>query len=135
VSVIQQNASSDGTDSITITGWVLKSSLNVTGWLHDPQQEVNPPAVAASASGDQHVFWKGTDGTLYQYLVQRFSGKLAAAPELPRHLGSAPAAGIDQSGNQYVFWKGTDNSLWEDWYNAGTAHWSGGQNLGQGPLG
>jgi hypothetical protein len=94
------------------------------------------PAVAVSpdqSSGGnswQYVFWKGTDGNLWEaWWDGSWNGpeNLGMGP-----LGSEPTVGVDANGNQFVFWEGTQGNLWEALYN-GT--WNGPSDLGDGPLG
>jgi hypothetical protein len=82
--------------------------------------------------GNEEVFWRGTDGNLWQeytvngtwYGPQQLTtlGNLASDPE-PVSWGT---------GNLEVFWRGTDGSLWQMYYLNG---WQGPQSLGDGPLG
>src|SRR5579884_3558982 len=48
VSVIEENASSTGTESLTVSGWTIQDSTAVSGWLHDPTAGGGtPPAFTA----------------------------------------------------------------------------------------
>jgi hypothetical protein len=93
----------------------------------------NSPSVAMTGNGTAYVFWKGTDGNLWEA-----QGAATGALSGPDNrgmgtLGSQPAAGVDSSGHLYVYWEGTDTNLWEAYWN-GSA-WAGPFNRGEGTLG
>jgi hypothetical protein len=69
------------------------------------------PSVVVAPNGDQHVFFKGTDGDLWEVSHTAGWGKAVNLGGGP--MGSAPTAGIDAEGDISVFWEGTDGSLWE----------------------
>ncbi len=116
------------------------SMVNITAeaWLRQPTTVPKPlplgsaPGVAVAADGQQYVFFKGTDGHLWEafYDGHHWNGPLALGMG---SLGSEPAAGVDGRHRQYVFFKGTDNNLWEAFYDG--HHWNGPLALGMGPLG
>jgi hypothetical protein len=75
------------------------------------------PSVAVAPNGNQFVFWKGSDGNLWEQMW-RGSGWLGPINLGMGPLGSNPSAGVDGLGRTYVFWQGPDRNLWE-------AFWSG----------
>jgi hypothetical protein len=135
VTTMQQNvASNNGWGSISVTNKVLAGS--VTGWLHAPGT-LTPTdgatlGVASHANGEQDVFWKGSNGNLYEAFY-------SAGWHGPYNLGMGPlgspptVAVVPSTGAQYVFWKGGDGYLYQTYWN-GSA-WVGPTNLGFGSLG
>ena len=82
------------------------------------------PSVVPTTDGQQLVYWRGTDGHLWEAW---YSGRqLAWAGGLlePRHSRApTPSATITpDSTQQLVFWQGTDNRLTEVWYAGGSWH-------------
>jgi hypothetical protein len=77
------------------------------------------PAVAVTGAGNQYVFWKGTNGHLWEgyYLGGSWHGPSEVTDTAGDKVGpmaSPPGAGVDSSGNVYVFWKnGGDGGLEE----------------------
>jgi hypothetical protein len=68
------------------------------------------PSVAIHSDGEQDVFWRGSNGNLYEI---RFNGTWSAPENLGGgQLSSVPSAGADAAGNDYVVWRGTDSRLW-----------------------
>jgi hypothetical protein len=91
------------------------------------------PTVAITGGGTAYVFWKGTNGNLYEAQGPA-TGALSGPVDLGMGtLGSAPTAGVNSSGATYVYWEGTDGNLWEGYWN-GSA-WVGPYSRGMGPLG
>jgi PKD repeat protein len=48
ITVIEQNANPNGIRSHTVSNWTVQSSMNVTGWLHDPGSQ---PVCSAPGNG------------------------------------------------------------------------------------
>jgi hypothetical protein len=107
------------------------------GWSNGIDLKAGPlgsgPAAGADGSGDQYVFWEGTNGALWDrwYVNGSWHGpaKIGAAGIM----GSAPAVAVSASGQQDVFWRGRGaGNLWESWH---TTSWHGAVNLHAGRLG
>jgi len=81
-----------------------------------------PLAVIARSVGNVDVYWRGSDGYLYQKVE---SGGVWRSPVRTPigGLASDPAATIGSHGYDYVFWEGTDGGLWEA--AAGPQGWIG----------
>ena len=81
------------------------------------------PSVVTTTDGQQLVFWRGTDGHLWEAWYSGGSWHGPADFATLGTLASAPSAAITPDGTQQlVFWQGTDNRLTEVWY----AHsWNG----------
>jgi len=91
-----------------------------------------PLAVVAHAPGDAEVYWRGTDGCLWENAES--GGRWTGPMQTPiGSLGSSPAATIGSHGYDYVFWEGTNGQLWEAGNYPGG--WVGPTQIGMGPLG
>jgi hypothetical protein len=71
-----------------------------------------PLAVVARAPGDEEVYWRGSDGYLWESAE---SGGVWRGPMRTPvgGLASSPAATIGSHGYDYVFWEGINHALWE----------------------
>ena len=119
---LQEGCLARGVSSVSATE-ALEPSLLAQVPCPVPQVS-NPP-------GAEYVFWRGTDGNLWdeQYSDNSWS-LLVALNSGP--LGSGPAVAAHASGEQDVFWEGTQGSLWEMWYYG---QWVGPVELNAGTLG
>jgi hypothetical protein len=94
-----------------------------------------PPSVAMTSNGSAYVFWRGTDGNLWE--AQGAATGALAGPynHGMGQLGTGPAAAVTANGYTYVYWRGggPQYDLWEAYWN-GSA-WVGPYNRGMGPLG
>src|SRR5207302_42174 len=91
------------------------------------------PSVAAhNVTGEQDVFWQGTDNQLWEgfYKGARWVGpqSLGMSP-----LGSPPSVAVLPSNEEDVVWSGTDANIWLATWMGGP--WSGPTPVGMGPLG
>ena len=92
-----------------------------------------PIAVVEHGPGTAEVYWKGTDGYLWENAEA--GGQWRGAARTPiGPLGSDPAATVGPAGSDYVFWQRSDAALWRAaWTTSGG--WSAPTRLGMGPLG
>jgi hypothetical protein len=92
-----------------------------------------PIAVVDHGPGTAEVYWKGTDGYLWENAET--GGPWRGAMRTPiGPLGSYPAATVGPAGSDYVFWQGSDAALWQAaWTTSGG--WSTPTRVGMGPLG
>ncbi|HXA30499.1 MAG TPA: putative Ig domain-containing protein [Candidatus Angelobacter sp.] len=65
VTVIEENASSSGTENLTVSGWTIQASPAVSGWLHDPNANPAPPQLTAASPASNIVI-----GQPYRYTFQ-----------------------------------------------------------------
>lgn len=90
---------------------------------------------SADCPAESYVFWKGTNGSLYQ--AQGLANGSMSGPynRGMGPLGSAPSAGVDAAGRAYVYWEGQApaNDLYEAYWDGNS--WIGPVNRGMGPLG
>jgi len=87
-----------------------------------------PAAMYDSTQHQQVVFWKGTDGNLYeQYWVSgsgwQYPSEVTSGGAHMGTLGSDPTATYSTSGHQQlVYWQGTDGKVWgTSWAGSGWA--------------
>ena len=68
------------------------------------------PTAVVRSSGERDVFWKGTNGRLYE---MTYTGFWSNANELQTNgtLESAPSAAVDKRDVVHVFWKSTDGGF------------------------
>ncbi len=83
-------------------------------------------------TGNEDVFWRGTDGNLWQEYA--INGTWYGPQQMTTlaNLASDPQPISWGYGNEEVFWRGTDGNLWQMYYLNG---WQGPSSLGDGPLG
>lgn len=88
------------------------------------------PSPVESAPGTTAVFWKGTDGSLWQ-VTRNLHGRWSAPASLGMGpLGGPPQATAQPSGAIEVYWPGTGIAhLWEGFYQP-SAGWRGPRDLG-----
>ena len=88
-------------------------------------------AAGVDAAGEQFVFWRGTDGGLWEtwYSAGRWRGPTRI--HKAGAIASAPGLAVHARGEQYVFWRGQDGKLWEAWYSA---RWNGPRKLAVGTI-
>jgi hypothetical protein len=91
------------------------------------------PAVGVDGNGHTYVYWKGTDGDLWEGYWNG-SGWVGPFNRGMGTLGSQPSVAVTLGATAYVFWKGTNGDLYQAQGPADSAL-SGPANLGMGPLG
>jgi hypothetical protein len=133
VSVLEQNASSTGWDTVPVSDWVLGGfDGGVSGWLHDPGFSIIQPRSstegASLGTGRTEATWRGRDGNLWRAYSPSPGVWEAAASLGGGPLGSDPHPIGSEPGVLDVFWRGTDNALWHMWYTDGSG-WQGPQRL------
>jgi hypothetical protein len=150
ISIIEENSSSTGTGTLVDTNWKVTDpnsnggGWSVLGWLHNPTWPIasQPPGGTQAAgpsvavwpnNGQQDVFWKGTDGNLWEAVWN--NGWRGPFDDGMGPLGSEPSAVVNPARcEDDVFWKGTDGNLWEAYWSCGSG-WHGPLKVGMGPLG
>ncbi len=108
---------------------VTQEASLVTGSLGSVVGSLHP---VSWGPGNQEVFWRGTDGNLWQ--MYTINGIWYGPDQLTTsaNLASDPEPISWGVGNLEVFWRGTDGNLWQMYYLNG---WQGPASLGDGPLG
>ncbi len=83
---------------------------------HGPDDNGTGPSLVVFPTGNQAVFWRGTDGAFWgaAWDTHVWAGPVSAgmAP-----LGSEPTAGGDSALHYWVYWRGTDGHLAQAYYN------------------
>ncbi len=127
--VIEENNSATGSNTLTVSGWVVGPDAYPTiGWLHSVGSDA--PAVAVSqATGQQYVFWQAEDGGLWEGHGAQAVWHGPASLDMGV-LGSSVTAGVHPDGEEDVYWRGTDGDLWEAFAVHGT--WYGPYDQGPG---
>jgi hypothetical protein len=80
---------------------------------------------AADTTGQQLVFWQGTNGHLWEaWYSNGWNGPsdLTATWGNSGAPSSSPSVAVDSSGTQLVYWRGPGSHLWEAWF---TGRWNG----------
>ena len=108
-------------------GWT--GPVDYTSQLGGTAILASSPDVALTPTGQQLVFWRGTDNHLWEAWFTPnigWSGPVDYTTRLGSTalLGSAPTITLTPSGQQLAFWQGTGNHLWEAWFTPGIG-WSG----------
>ncbi len=68
ITIIDQNNSSNGTQTHTVSNWNVLSTIDVTGWLHEPYS-LNPPTLFSPSQGrtltsrSVHFTWENPNAT------------------------------------------------------------------------
>jgi hypothetical protein len=90
------------------------------------------PSVAVASDGNEYVYWRGTEGDIYEAYFTASSGNWNSQDMTSAQgWGSASSAisvGVNPSNDyQYVFWRGVNGDLYQAYYKAG--NWTGPQDL------
>jgi hypothetical protein len=109
----------------------------VGGWGTSVNLAAGPlgsaPTAGVDAAAGQFVFWKGTDGSLWdRWTLGSATWHGPAKIVQAGTLRSRPAVAVTPSGEQEVFFKGRDGRLWESWH---IASWHPAVRLAGGRLG
>lgn len=91
------------------------------------------PTAVVRSSGERDVFWKGSNGRLYE---MTYTGFWSNANELQTNgtLESAPSAAVDKRDVVHVFWKSTDGGFVQQMSETGGV-WSQPLPVNTGPVG
>jgi hypothetical protein len=148
VDIVQENGTATGTDQLGLNGSVVIANgyTPIIGWLHNPLMSASGVSKmsAASANGQQIVFWQAANGHLREAWSTGGSwfgpSDLTAAWQGLAPLTSAPSALFSASGQQTVYWRGAGGHLWRSVYANGwstpldlSTTWSSGQMLQSAP--
>jgi hypothetical protein len=132
VSIIEQNAGSEGLRTATVSGWNL-SGLNgaVIGWAHPvndpygiaPSATASSPAVASRGAGSMDTVFHGTDDRAYRYWWQ--NGQLVGSEVIggiTLSSGSSVAAVANAVHPLDVFARGTDGLMYSTYLDSQGSH-------------
>jgi hypothetical protein len=125
VDVVEQNATSSGTDRFALNGSFVTANgyTPIIGWLRETEQapaELTASSVAGAPQsvsdqpGDIDVIWRGTDSKLHDiaYRSEAWQSQPAAAIS-PADVASDPAVVSPAPGQVDAFWEDTSGDLWQ----------------------
>jgi hypothetical protein len=125
VDVVEQNATSSGTDRFALSGSTVTAHgyTPIIGWLRETEQTpvelasanvAGTPQSVSDQPGDMDVVWRGADTRLYDlaYRNQSWQAQPAAAIS-PAGAASDPAVVSPAPGQVDAFWEDTSGRLWE----------------------
>jgi mRNA-degrading endonuclease HigB of HigAB toxin-antitoxin module len=109
-------------------GWQQIFSAYFFPGVTFPAVDYAAPVVGANPSNDQqYVFWRGSNGDLYEayYKSGSWNGPqdMDAVFGFGNNIASAPSAAVSADGNEYVFWRGTNGDIYEAYYNSASGSW------------
>jgi hypothetical protein len=92
----------------------------------EPAAAGSSPSVLLDPGGDQHVYYVGANGQVWQYVwdgshwtIQEVAGFVSGAE--PAAAGSSPAVLVDPGGDQHVYYVGANGQVWQ--YVWDGSHW------------
>jgi hypothetical protein len=147
VDVVEQNATSSGTDRFPLGGSrvTARGYTPIIGWLRQTEQapvELTPSSVAGTPQsvsdqpGNIDVIWRGTDAKLHD-LSYRSEAWQSVAAISPAGVASDPAVVSPAPGQVDAFWEDSLGNLWQVQSQSGffgSESWSLPQELQVGAL-
>jgi hypothetical protein len=97
---------------------VTQAVVSTSGWTSTVNLGAGPlgsdPTAGVDGTGGEYVFWRGTNGALWDkwYVDGSWHGP-GAITNAGTQVASPPSVAVHANGQQDVFWKGTDGDLWE----------------------
>ncbi len=124
VDVVEQNATSSGTDRFPLNGSLVTANgyTPIIGWLRETEQapvELTASSVAGTPqsvsdqAGDIDVIWRGTDSELHDMPYRNESWQSQAAAISPADVASDPAVVSPTAGQVDAFWGDSSGHLWQ----------------------
>ena len=149
VDVVEQNATSSGTDRFPLSGSRVTANgyTPIIGWLRETEQTpvelantnvAGTPQSVSDKPGDMDVIWRGSDSKLYDLAYRNEGWQAQPAPAItPADAASDPAVVSPTPGQVNAFWEDSSGNLWEvqsqsGFYGAET--WQAPVQLNVGPL-
>ena len=147
VDVVEQNATSSGTDRFPLNGSLATANgyTPIIGWLRQTEQTpieltasnvAGAPQSVSDQSGDIDVLWRGADSKLYDLAYRNESWLAQTGSALSdANVASTPAIVSPAPGKVDAFWEDATGNLWQvqsqtGFYGAET--WSTPQQLSVG---
>ncbi|MGA7987951.1 MAG: CHAP domain-containing protein [Candidatus Dormiibacterota bacterium] len=125
VDVVEQNATSSGTDRFALNGSTVtaRGYTPLIGWLRETEQTpvelatsnvAGTPQSVSDQPGDMDVVWHGGDSKLYD-LAYRNQAWQAVPPVAitPADVASNPAVASPAPGEVDAFWEDSSGNLWQ----------------------
>jgi hypothetical protein len=125
VDVVEQNATSSGTDRFPLNGSFVTANgyTPIIGWLRETEQaptELSASTVAGTPQsvsdqpGDIDVIWRGSDAKLHDIPYRHEAWQTQSASEIsPADVASDPAVVSPTAGQVDAFWEDTSGDLWQ----------------------
>jgi hypothetical protein len=149
VDVVEQNATSSGTDRFSLNGSFVTANgyTPLIGWLRETEQapaELTASAVAGTPQsvsdqpGDIDVIWRGTDSKLHDIAYRNEGWQTQSISAIsPANAVSDPAVVSPSAGQVDAFWEDSSGDLWQAQSESGlfgTETWLPPQELQVGTL-
>ncbi len=148
VDVVEQNATSSGTDRFPLSGSRVTANgyTPLIGWLRETEQTpveltaanvAGTPQSVSDQQGDMDVIWRGSDSELHDLAYRNQSWQPSPAAITPANAASNPAVVSPAAGQVDAFWADSSGDLWQvqsqsGWFGAET--WLTPQELQVGTL-
>jgi hypothetical protein len=125
VDVVEQNATSSGTDRFALNGSFVSANgyTPLIGWLRETEQapaELTASTVAGAPQsvsdqpGDIDVIWRGTDAKLHDIAYRHEAWQTQSVSAIsPADVASDPAVVSPVSGQVDAFWEDSAGDLWQ----------------------
>jgi hypothetical protein len=149
VDVVEENATSSGTDRFPLTGSrvTARGYTPIIGWLRQTEQipvelasgnVAGTPQSVSDQSGEIDVVWRGADSKLYDLAYRNQSWQAQPASAITgANVASTPAVVSPSPGQVDAFWEDTSGNLWQVHSQSGffgAETWSTPQQLNVGPV-
>jgi hypothetical protein len=125
VDVVEQNATSSGTDRFPLSGSTVTAHgyTPIIGWLRETEQTpvelatsnvAGTPQSVSDQPGDMDVVWRGGDSKLYDFAYRNQAWQAIPPVAItPAGAASNPAVVSPSPGEVDVFWEDTSGLLWQ----------------------
>ena len=125
VDVVEQNATSSGTDRFSLNGSFVTANgyTPLIGWLRETEQapaELTASSVAGTPQsvsdqpGDIDVIWRGTDAKLHDIAYRNEAWQTQSISAIsPANAVSDPAVVSPSAGQVDAFWEDSSGDLWQ----------------------
>jgi hypothetical protein len=125
VDVVEQNATSSGTDRFPLNGSLVTANgyTPIIGWLRETEQapvELTSSSVAGTPQsvsdqpGNMDVVWRGTDARLHEIAYRSAAWRPQSLAAIsPADVASDPAVVSPSPGQVDAFWEDGSGNLWQ----------------------
>jgi hypothetical protein len=124
VDVVEQNATSSGTDRFPLNGSLVTAHgyTPIIGWLRQTEQGpveltssnvAGTPQSVSDQPGNIDVIWRGTDGALHDMPYRDEAWQSQAAAISPADVATDPAVVSPTAGQVDAFWEDGSGDLWQ----------------------
>ena len=125
VDVVEQNATSSGTDRFPLNGSFVTANgyTPIIGWLRETEQapaELTASSVAGTPQsvsdqpGDIDVIWRGSDAKLHDIAYRHEAWQTQSVSAIsPADVASDPAVVSPAAGQVDAFWEDSSGDLWQ----------------------